>query len=144
VPEAARAALKPGARVRVEAISGQAFSDDARVAVVLPSADASTRRIPVEIRVPNRDRRFVAHTLARATLSLGDEQVAASLPSTALASAGGDHVFVFDNGVARKVMVTVLDRGAERVTVQGLPRNARVIDSPALDLEEGASLEVKQ
>ena len=144
LPESAREALRPGARVHVLAVGGSAQTDDARIRAIIPSADAATRRLPVEISVPNRDHRFLAHTLARAVLPLGDEQAASSLPSTALASAGGDHVFVVEGAAVKKVMVTVLDRGAAQVVVQGLPANSRVIDSPALDLQDGARVEVKQ
>jgi RND family efflux transporter MFP subunit len=76
VPEASRGALRVGARLHVEAVGGKAATDEAVIRAVIPSADANTRRIPVEIAVPNRDHRFVAHTLARAVLPLGDEQLA--------------------------------------------------------------------
>lgn len=145
VPESARDALRVGARVRVEAISGRAAADDARIKAIIPSADANTRRVPVEISVPNKDRRFTAHTLARAVLTLGDEQVAAAIPSSALASAGGDHVFVLAaNGAVEKVTVTVLDRGASEVVLKGLRADARVIDYPASDLNAGTQVQVKQ
>jgi RND family efflux transporter MFP subunit len=144
VPEAAREALSVGARVHVESIAGGAQTDEPRIRAIIPSADAATRRVPVEIAVPNRDGRFTAHTLARAVLPLGDEQVAASLPSTALASAGGDHVFVVaDGGAVKKLAVTVLERGAQEIVVQGLPAGSRVVDYPAIDLEDGAKVELK-
>ena len=60
VAESARARLKPGSKVRVESIGAAASTDDAVVRTILPSADAVTRRVPVEIEVPNADGRFVA------------------------------------------------------------------------------------
>ena len=145
VPESARDALRVGARVRVEATSGKAQTDEAVIKAVIPSADANTRRVPVEISVPNKDHRFTAHTLARALLALGDEQVAAAVPSSALASVGGDHVFVLAaNNAVRRLPVTVLDRGASEVVVTGLPEGSKVIDFPALDLGEGSLVQVKQ
>jgi len=132
VPEQAHAALRPGMRLRVESINGGGATDDARVRAVIPSADPGTRRVPVDISVPNGNRAFLAHSLARATLPLGEERLAAALPATALLSAGGDHVFVLDgDGSRRKLPVTVLERGASEVIVAGLPADSRVIDSPA-------------
>jgi RND family efflux transporter MFP subunit len=144
LPEATRPALRPGTPVHVEAVGGRTLTDEARVRVVIPSADPTTRRVPVEITVPNRDGRFTAHTLARASLSLGEERRASALASSALVSAGGDHVFVVGpGGEARRLSVTVLDRGADRVVVQPLPDGARVIDSPAGDLADGTRVEVR-
>ena len=143
VPESARDGLRVGARVHVEATSGKAQTDEARIRAIIPSADPATRRIPVEITVPNRDRRFTAHTLARAVLALGDEQVAAAVSSSALASAGGDHLFVLAGNEVKRVAVTVLDRGAHEVVVTGLPDGSKVIDSPAVDLDEGALVQVR-
>jgi RND family efflux transporter MFP subunit len=145
VPESARDQLRVGAPVRVEAISGSAQTDAARIRAIIPSADSNTRRVPVEILVPNKDHRFTAHTLARALLTLGDAQAAAAVPSTALSSTGGDHVFVLaGSGAVRRVAVTVLDRGASEVVVQGLGADAKVIDYPGIDLSEGAQVQVKQ
>ena len=144
VPESARDALRVGTRVHVEAITGKAQTDEARIKTIIPSADPSTRRVPVEISVPNKDHRFTAHTLARAVLALGDEQVAAAVPSSALASVGGDHVFVLaSNNAVRKLPVTVLDRGAAEVIVTGLPEGSKVVDYPAVDLNEGTLVQVK-
>ncbi len=144
LPESSRDALRKDSQVHIEAIGGSAQTGEARVRTIIPSADAGTRRLPVEIAVPNGDGRFTAHTLARALLPLGDEQAASSLPSTALASAGGDHLFVLDRGTVKKVAVTVLDRGAQLVVVRGLPEGSKVIDSPAIDLAEGSQVELRQ
>ncbi|MBX7098549.1 MAG: efflux RND transporter periplasmic adaptor subunit [Myxococcaceae bacterium] len=68
IAEGARAYVKPGQKVRVQAIGSNAATDDAVVKVIIPAADPQTRRIPVEIAVPNADGRFTANTLAKAFL----------------------------------------------------------------------------
>jgi RND family efflux transporter MFP subunit len=143
VSDAARSVLKPGTRVHVQAVSGGAASDEAWVSAVIPSADAATRRIPVEIVVPNQDGRFTAHTLARAILPMGAAEEALAMPSSALSSQGGDHVYVLNDGEVRRVAVQVLDRGAQQVVVKASQRLVKVVDYPAPDLVDGAKVSVK-
>lgn len=143
-PLSARGSVRAGARVHVEAVSGGVETDAAVVRVVIPSADAATRRVPIEIAIPNHEGRFTAHTLARVALPLGDEEPAQTLPASALSSAGGDHVFVVgDASEVRRVPVTVLDRGAREVVVKASEPLERVVDFPAQDLAEGAKVAVK-
>ena len=144
VGESARALLKVGTRLRVDAVSGAASTSEAWVRAVIPSADPATRRIPVEVVVPNKDGRFTAHTLARAMLSLGSPEDALALPSSALSSQGGDHVFVLGNGgEVRRIPVEVLDRGAQQVVVRTKVPFEKVVDYPGADLAEGTRVSVK-
>lgn len=145
VAEGARAAVKVGTKVHVEAVTGGSSRDDATVRSVIPSADPATRRIPVEIQVPNRDGRFTAHTLGRAVLPLGAAEDAVALPSSALSSQGGDHVFaVGSSSEVRRVKVEVLDRGAQQVVVRAPQPLTRVVDYPAADLQDGARVLVRE
>lgn len=138
VPESVRAAVKPGLKVHVESVGSDAATDDAAVKVVISSADPATRRIPVEITVPNAGGRFVANTLARATLPLGEERPAYLIPSTALGTTGGEHVFTVDAGGAlKRVPVTVLERTATQTTVTTPEPLREVVDFPTSALVEG-------
>lgn len=144
VAESARASLKPGTRVRVESVGGGASTDEATVRTILPSADPATRRVPVEVAVPNADGRFVAHTLARAVLPLGEVGEGKVVPASAVSSTNGDHVFVVDgSGAVRRVDVTVLERRAHEVVVRAAAPLDKVIDSPTPGLTEGARVSVK-
>ncbi|GAC1344968.1 MAG: efflux RND transporter periplasmic adaptor subunit [Myxococcales bacterium] len=145
VQEDVRASLRPGVRVHVESVGrGGAATDAAVIKSIIPSADAATRRVPVEITVPNPEGRFTAHTLGRAILSLGTVESALSVPSSALASAGGDHVFVLGKaGEVRRVQVQVIDRGARDVVLKAPEPLTQVIDSPAADLAEGVQVSVR-
>lgn len=136
LPESVAAKVRPGQKVRVEAVGSQAVADDATVSVVLPSADPQTRRVPVEVSVPNADGRFVANTLARATLGVGEAQRAVVIPATALGLLGGAHVFVVSaEGVLKRVPVTVLERTAAQVTVVPAAPVTRVVDQAASYVE---------
>ncbi|NPC75943.1 efflux RND transporter periplasmic adaptor subunit [Corallococcus exiguus] len=143
VAEGARALLKPGTKVRVAALGNGASTDEAVVRTILPSADPTTRRIPVEIAVPNADGRFVAHTLARAMLKLGETQDAQALPTTALSSSNGDHVLVVSDGSLQRVDVQVLERRDREVVVRAATALQQVVDFPTPSLTPGTRVSVK-
>lgn len=131
VSESSRALLQPGTRVRVESVGSSASTTEATVRTILPSADPATRRVPVELLVPNEDGRFVAHTLARATLPLGEEREAQLVPATALSSSGGDHVWVLAGEQLRRVEVQVLERREREVVVQAATPLDKVVEHAA-------------
>src|SRR5262249_8354994 len=110
---------------------------------VIPSADPSTRRIPVEIVVPNETGRFTAHTLARAVVPMGAVEDALAVPASALSSQGGDHVYAIAGGEVRKVPVTVIDRGSQLIVLKSSQPLEKVVDSPAPALQDGAKVSVK-
>jgi membrane fusion protein, multidrug efflux system len=139
VPEAVRGQLKPGLKVRVEAVGSSAFTAEGVLKAVLASADPQTRRVPVEILVPNGDGRFVANTLARAIIPLGEGRPAVTVPLTALGTSGGDHLFAVDaSGTLRRVAVTVMDRQPTTVTVAPEQPVTQVVDYPTPGLVDGS------
>ena len=143
VSDAAREVLKVGTRVHVEAVNGSVATEDAWVRAVIPSADAATRRIPVELVVPNKGARFTAHTLARAVLPMGSAEDAVSVASSALSSQGGDHVYVVAGESVRRIPVQVLERGAQLVVLKASQPVDQVVNYPAPDLVDGARVSVK-
>ena len=139
IPEVVRGQVKPGLQVRVEAVGSSAVSEEGVVKAVLASADPQTRRVPVEIAVPNADGRFVANTLARALIPLGAGRAAVVVPVTALGTSGGDHLFAVDaGGTLRRVPVTVMERQASTVTVVPAQPLTQVVDYPTPSLVDGA------
>lgn len=141
IPENVRQHLKAGLQVRVEAVGSGASSDEATVKVVLPSADPQTRRVPLEILVPNSDGRFVANTLARVSIPLGEPQNAMVIPSTALGTRQGEHVFSVDeSGALKRVPVKVMERSNTTVTVTAQSTVTQVVDYPTAALVEGTKV----
>ena len=131
IAESSRTLVKPGMKVRVESVGSGAATDDATVKVIIPSADPATRRIPIEISVPNQDGRFVSMTLAKAMLPLGDAKKAFAVPATALGTTGGEHVLVQQTGgTFKRVGVTVLERNPKEVTVVSDEPLDQVVDYP--------------
>lgn len=141
IPENLRAAVKAGQKVRVEAVGGTATSDDAVVKVVIPSADPQTRRVPVEVSVPNAKGEFVANTLARVVFPVGEARFAFVISSTAMNSTGGDHVYaVGADGTLKKVFVTVIERRGAEVVVSASESLDTVVDYPTTALVEGTKV----
>ena len=141
IPENTRSQVKVGTKLRVTSVGSGAFTDQATVKVVLPSADPSTRRVPVEITVPNADGRFVANTLARANLPMGGPQQAMTIPASALGSSGGEHVFsVTAQHTLKRVAVTVLERNPREVTFVTPEQLTTVVDYPTSTLVDGAQV----
>lgn len=141
ITEDARALVTPGLKVRVSSVGGKASTDDAVVKVVLASADPATRRIPVEISVPNPDGRFVANTLARAVLPMGGAQQAFAIPATALGTNGGEHVWaVSPDGQLKRVPVKVLERNPKEVVLSSPEPLEQIIDYPTSALVEGTKV----
>ena len=108
-----------------------------------PSADATTRRIPVDVLVPNQKGQFVAHTLARAQMPLGEVASARVLPATALCR-DGDFVFVHSAGALKKVAVQVLERRRDEIVVRADEALAHVVDRPSSALADGARVSLKK
>ncbi|MEW5741334.1 MAG: efflux RND transporter periplasmic adaptor subunit [Myxococcota bacterium] len=136
ISEKFKSQVTVGQKVRVESVGSDAAVDDAIIKVVLPSADPQTRRVPVEVLVPNADGRFVANTLAKLTLSVGGEKSAVIIPPTALGMMGGAHVFVVDGaGKLKRVKVTVLERTSSQVTVVPEEPVQQVVEYPSTLVE---------
>ncbi len=141
ISEDARSVVKPGVKVKVSSVGGKASTDDAVVKVVLASADPQTRRIPVEISVPNSDGRFVANTLARAVMPMGSAQQAVAIPATALGTNAGEHVWsVGPDGQLKRVPVKVLERLGKEIVLSAAEPLEQIIDYPTSALVEGSKI----
>ncbi|MBL9037168.1 MAG: efflux RND transporter periplasmic adaptor subunit [Archangium sp.] len=141
VPEKLRDTVKPGLKVRVEAVGGSAATDDAVVRAVIPSADPQTRRVPIEVTVPNADGRFTANTLARVSLPAGEAQAAVVLPSTAVSALGGDHLFTVDaSGTLKRVSIRIIERRPTEVVVVPATPVESAVDYPSGALVEGTKV----
>lgn len=139
VPESVRGQIKPGQKVRVESVGSGQATDDAVVKVLVPSADPQTHRVPIEVLVPNTDGRFVANTLAKLSLTVGESKSAVVIPATALGNSGGDHVFTLDaQGALKRIAVTVMERSSNSVTVVPESPVTQVVDYPTAALQDGA------
>ncbi len=121
IPEVKRAVAT------VDVIPGREFS-----AFVSRSAQAlttTTRTMPVEILIPNRDETIKPGEFARVTLILGENPAALTLPPEAvLRDNNGTYVYVVENGLAKRrdVQIGVTENGRLEIT-SGLDGTEQVI-----------------
>jgi RND family efflux transporter MFP subunit len=137
VSEEVRDLVKVGTKVYVSAVGSSAATEEAIVTLVLPSADPVTRRIPVEISVPNKDARFLANSLASVRLPLGKTEEAYVIPATALARIGGEHVLAVEQGKTKRVTVQVIGTSGDEVTIKSSAPISKVVNHPSPSLRDG-------
>ncbi len=115
------------ATATVDVIPGRTFR-----AVVARSAQAvttTTRTMPVEIHIPNRDHAIKPGEFARVTLVLGENSDAITVPPEAvLRDNAGTYVYILQDGVAkrRNVQTGVTQNGRLEIT-SGLDGTEQVI-----------------
>ncbi len=153
---------KPPQEVEIftEAYPDKAFPSDEHsgpkgwVQVVSPVVDTASRTFPVEVRVPNADRKLKAGSFAKARILAREKTVVQTVPEEAIVTfAGVVKVFVVrDDGKAHAVKVT---KGARMeiktdgrtttwVEVTGdLPAGASVVTSGHSQLAEGTPVRLR-
>lgn len=94
-----------------------------------PAADASTRTIHFEIDLPNAAREIPVGTTAEMTVDVGEAVPATEIPLLAAKVRGmSATVFVVEDGIAKKVTVTVLgERGGSLFVKPDLAPSSRVV-----------------
>lgn len=128
-------ALMPGTKVNLE-YSGQTYGATVRDVSGVAGSD---RLVPVTVQVQSGANLPVGGTAQvryRAVLGNG-----VLVPTPAIQGDGGENaVYVAEDGVARRVPVTVIAETQGRVAVRGLDAGAHVISPLPASLQDGASI----
>lgn len=142
------AGLPKNARVSVVVPATGARVDDATVRLIVPSVDPATNRVPIEISVPNSERRLMPHAFARAILPSEGERDAFRVHQAALTQDQGAFSLwmVKSDGKVMAVRVELLDQPESEMALvdpgpDGFPAGARVVDNPPLGIVPGMKLE---
>lgn len=134
--------VNPGDRVRValDAFPGREFQG--RVRRVFPSADPTTRLVPVEVALEGTGAR--PGFLARTTFELGERENVLLIPASAVVSGGGTpSVFVLQDGRAyRRTVETGLTSEGRVEVVVGLEPGERIITAGNNMLRDGMEVRV--
>ncbi len=144
--QAEAALVRVGARVEVSVPATGARTDDGVLSVIVPTVDASTNRVPVEISVPNADGRFLPNASARARVAAGAPRSAYRVPAAAVLQKDGAYALwiAATDGRARAVPVRVLAQDGDAAVVEPdpapLPAGARVVALPPVGLVEGQAI----
>jgi RND family efflux transporter MFP subunit len=138
VPAEHVSAFQRGSVHRIEIPSiGRSF--DAKLAAIAKEADARSRTFELELDLePQAD--VHPGMIARLSARLATGGEALFVPSSAVIEKfGGSFVFLYEDGVAREIPVTIQQRDAERVAISGdMADGAWVIAAGQHRLESGA------
>ena len=130
------------AQVTLDAFPGRALQG--RIRRIFPTADPSTRLVPVEVALVDPGQMLRPGYLARVTFALGAREGVLLVPANALVSgAGSTSVFVVDQGRAlrRSVATGLTSEGRVEVTA-GLEEGEAVITAGNSQLRDGAQVRV--
>lgn len=139
--------VKKGAAVSVklDVYGDEAFNGT--ISLVYPTIDPATRTFPVEIKLPNADRRVRPGMFARATLNFGtqDNVVVPDRAIVKQAGAGDRYVYVYKDGRVTYNKVELGRRmGAEYELLSGVPDHAQVVIAGQTRLTNGMEVEVEK
>jgi len=132
--------IRPGdpVDVRLDAFGSEVFS--ARVRRVFPSADPTTRLIPVEVALDRSDaRRTRPGFLARVSFQLAPKEGAVLIPAAAIVSRGGGEgvYLVADSTVVLRSITPGLSASGRVEVLDGLVAGDRVVTAGANLLRDG-------
>jgi RND family efflux transporter MFP subunit len=138
-------ALTPGTTVQValDAVPGRQFSG--RVRRIFPSADPTTRLVPVEVALEGEAMQLARPGfLARLTLPAGTQRGVLLVPASAIqGSTGNETVFVVTDGKATRRPVQTGGGAGEKVQIlSGLREGEIVVKSGANAVRDGADVRV--
>lgn len=137
--------LRPGdrAEVALDAFPGRLL--EGRIRRVFPAADPSSRLVPVEVALAASDAQIARPGfLARVSFALGERRDTRLVPAGAIVGdAGGEAVFVVENGLAqrRPVQIGLTSRGQVEI-LSGLESGEAVVVSGNNSLRDGAEVRV--
>jgi membrane fusion protein, multidrug efflux system len=143
------AELTPKSKVRVTVPATGIVVEDAILKLILPSVDATNNRVPIEVLVPNSDRRVLSHAFVRAVLPSAGEREVYRVHQGALSQQNGSFSvwMATPEGKATSVRVRLFGQTENEFAVvdpgpEGFPKSARVINTPPLGIVVGQTLNV--
>ncbi|HWQ51793.1 MAG TPA: efflux RND transporter periplasmic adaptor subunit [Terriglobales bacterium] len=143
VSESLLTGLSVGQPVTVTASSVDGVYE-AEISSISPTASPITKLYTVKVEIDNKDGALRSGMFVTAALETGRREGAVTVPSGAILSeAGGDVVFVVENGVARRVPVeTGLVSGDVTEILSGLTGGEQVVTKGQSYIEDGDQVRV--
>lgn len=137
--------IKLGMEVNVflDVYEGEVFKG--KVSLIYPTIDQSTRTLPIEITIPNKDEKIRPGMFARVQINLGtlDRVVVPDLAIVKRPGSGDRFVYVYENGKVSYNHVELGRRlGASYELVSGVENGAIVVVSGQSRLSDGMEVEV--
>jgi RND family efflux transporter MFP subunit len=139
VPEVHAAQVQPGQAVMLTS-AGLPTAVRGQVTRISPAIDRITRSFQVEVLVPNDQGGLKPGSFAKASIIVGEDDQASTIPLAGLYSFAGIHkVFAAEGGVAHEYQVTLGEQADDWVEIVApkLPSGAAIITSGQRLLSEG-------
>jgi len=146
VPQSAAPAVRVGqaAEVAVQELGGEPFRG--RVTRTAQALDPATRTLPVEIQVPNGDRRLLPGMYAQVSLALASDAPPLLVPANTLViRADGPQVATVVDGRIRFAKVRLgRDFGTEVEVLDGVAAHTLLVVNPGDDVADGVAVRVAE
>ncbi len=145
VPESLGSKIAVGQMVEVSCATSD-HPTTGTVARIGPSVDRSTRTFLVEVEVPNNDGSLKPGAFAKAKIETSSSSKATTIPLSGLYSfAGINKIFLFEQGKAREVKVTLGEQTPEWVEIASpeIPVGALVLTSGQRLISDGMAVEIR-
>lgn len=131
-------------QLRSDIYPGKTF--DAVIETVYPTIDAATHSFQAKLRIPNADKKLRPGMFVRTTLELGEIEsiLVPYLAVLKLTGTNNRYVFINDNGIARRVEVTLGQRFDELIEIfaPGIKEGDEIVVLGQGRLVDGAKLEI--
>ena len=138
--------VKPGqvASVRVDAYPNSQFKG--KVTSIYPIADAKTRSIPVEIRLPNPDKQLLPGMFARITFMIEQRKNVVLLPADAIVTKEGKKTaFVVKDSQIHVTPVQIGVKQGNRVEIKaGISPGDKVVITGQSELKDGMKVKIAE
>lgn len=147
VSELYYAQIKKGMEVQIklDVYNDETFTG--KVTLIYPTIDASTRTFPVEVTLPNADRRVRPGMFARVIVNFGtlDHVVVPDLAIVKQAGSGDRYVYVYKDGkVSYNKVILGRRMGATYELISGVENNSQVVIAGQNRLTNGMEVEVEK
>lgn len=114
----------------------------ARIAKVSPSVDAASRKVTIELAVPNASRTLIPGTYARALFETAHAAQVAVPRQAVYTQYGTSYVFVVEDGIARRRVVTLGARSETLIEIRdGVAAGETVVISGVSYLRDGDAIQ---
>jgi len=136
-------------RGQVASVSVDAYPDaqfKGKVTRIYPIADAKTRSIPVEIRLPNPDRKLLSGMFARVIFMVAQRKNAVLLPADAIVTKEGKtSAFVVKDSQIHVTPVQIGVKQGNRVEIKaGISPGDKVVITGQSELKEGMKVKIAE
>ena len=146
IPESYFPLVKEGLKLKLRSDIYPKQTFNASIETIYPTVDAATHTFLVTVHIPNSNRQLRSGMFVRTTLELGEIETIMAPYQSVLKLTGSNNRYVFlnDNGVAKRVDVTLGQRFDELIEIKsnGIKEGDEIVIVGQGKLIDGEKLEI--